>query len=67
MIGKLKKHSVEELREETEKLGFGDVLSVAITEPLPPTDEEIIAKINEVIEHINRLEVKNERNQRLKV
>lgn len=56
MIDKLKKHSVEELREETEKLGFGDVLSVAITEPLPPTDEEIIAKINEVIEHINRLE-----------
>lgn len=61
MIEKLKKHSVEELREEAEKLGpFGDVFSVAITKPLPPTDEEIIAKINEVIEHINRLEVKNE-------
>lgn len=56
MIEKLKKHSVEELREVTEKLGFGDVFSVAITESLPPTDEEIIAKINEVIEHINRLE-----------
>lgn len=60
MIEKLKKHSVEELREETEKLGFGDILSVAITEPLPPTEEEIIAKINEVIEHINRLEENNE-------
>lgn len=62
MIEKLKKHSVEEVREEAKKLGpFADVLSVAITEPLPPTDEEIIAKINEVIEHINRLEEKNER------
>lgn len=61
MIEKLKKHSVEEVRKEVERLGqFGDILSVAVTEPLPPTDEEIIAKINEVIEHINRLEVKNE-------
>ena len=61
MIEKLKKHSVEEVREEIEKLGqFGDILSVAVTEPLPPTDEEIIAKINEVIEHINRLEENNE-------
>lgn len=62
MIEKLKKHSVEEVRKEVERLGqFGDILSVAVTEPLPPTDEEIIAKINEVIEHINRLEEKNER------
>ena len=55
MIEKLKYHSVEELKSQVEKYGdlFGSLLSVASTRPLPPTEEEIVAKINEIIDYLN--------------
>lgn len=57
MIEKLEEHSVDELRKKIEELGpFGDIFSGVIKQPLKPTDEEIIAKINEIIEHVNKLE-----------
>ena len=60
MIEKLKEHSVGEIKKS---LGdtFGELFGPVITHPLPPTDEEIINKINEIVDYLNRKEA-NEQN-----
>ena len=57
MIEKLKPHSVEELKAS---LGgnFGDIFGSIITHPLPPTDEDVVDKINEIIDYLNNSEAK---------
>lgn len=60
MIEKLKWQSVEDVRQQAREI-MGDkhgLFDALITHPLPPTEGEIINKINELIEHINELESK---------
>lgn len=52
MIKKLEYKSVEDVKKELDDSGFG-LFSTIIDVPVPPSDEEIINKINEIIDYIN--------------
>ena len=58
-IQKLRVKTVEELEKELadSELGkcFGDIFG-PILHPQMPSEEEVMNKINEIIEHINKLE-----------
>ena len=57
MIEKLKKHTPEEVMAELEETGdvFASLLSTAIIEPVMPSDKEVMDKINEIIDVVNKL------------
>lgn len=58
MIKKLKRHSAQELTNHLKKAGLYDPLKYYPVIDQPPTNEELMDKINEIIEHINKLENK---------
>lgn len=61
MIEKLKEHSVEEIKAELSAANaatYGDLFSHLTIRPLPPTNEEIVNKINEIIDCLNEKEEK---------
>ena len=56
MIEKLKDHSKEEVLKALDDAGaFGQLLGVVATDQ-PPTTEEIVSKINEIIDYLNKKE-----------
>lgn len=61
MIEKLKMHSLKEL-DLSDGDYFGQLLNASglLKEDVPPTDEEIMNKINEIIEYINNNLIKEE-------
>jgi hypothetical protein len=58
MIKKLKKHSAEELEDHLKRAGLCSPFTYLPVADQPPTNEELMDKINEIIEHINKLEKK---------
>lgn len=56
MIKKMKGHSAQELTNHLKKAKLYDPLRYYPVIDQPPTNEELMNKINEVIEHINKLE-----------
>ena len=60
MIQRLKNHTVEEIKKEV-KADYGfdifaELFEPIIKHPLPPSDEEIINKINEIVDYLNQKE-----------
>lgn len=59
MIERLKTHTVEEIKKEV-KADYGDIFAdlfePIIKHPLPPSDEEIMNKINEIVDYLNQKE-----------
>lgn len=59
-IQKLRAKTVEELEKELAGSelgqGFVDLFGTLITQPQMPSEEEVMDKINEIIEHVNKLE-----------
>ena len=58
MIKKLKKHSAEEIKDRLERVSLCSPFTYFPVIDQPPTNEELMDKINEIIEHINKLENK---------
>ncbi len=58
MIEKMKRHSAQELANHLKKAGLYNPFRYYPVIDQPPTNEELMDKINEIIEHINKLEKK---------
>lgn len=58
MIKKLKNHSSQELTGQLKKVDPYGLFEYLPIIDQPPTNEELMDKINEIIEHINKLENK---------